>query len=193
MTAEENLNYFISNSFNDIRKKYKQFCFLNGLTYDDDVLHETYLKVRNIIINKGLKDESLKGIESYFFKAFKKNTFLNYQNNMKSKIVSDDDNQVELNNLKYVDDIDNRFESEHFDEFVRNYILNIIQLNFDSLSTRVWRLKRLVTFNNKSLTYEELRKMTHILDCKKRVITIDKWLKSNVSLKDIYTEYSKLS
>lgn len=192
MSGAEVFDNFISKNFNDIRKKYKQFCFLNGYTFNDDVLADTYANVKEMLIKKGLKDESEKGIEDYFFKAFKKNTFLAYYNLTKSKITYTDNIIEECKYMCDDNNITERVEKEQYDEFVRNYLLNKIQSVFDSLSCRVWRLKRFVTINQKQLTYEQVRKMTHILDAKKRVIAIDKWIKSNISLREIDEEFNKL-
>lgn len=188
---EDILDELMTKKYKEIKKKYKQFCFLNGYIFDEDVLSDTYLRVKEIILKKGLRDETEKGIEDYFFKAFKKNTFLAFQNLTKSKIKFSDNIYETYNNIPN-SDITERIEKERYDEFVRNYLLNIIQLHFDSLSCRVWRLKRFVTINQKQLTYEQVRQMTHIIDAKKRVIAIDRWLKANVTKKDIDNEYNKL-
>lgn len=70
MTKEEQLNMFysfLSKNYKDIIKKYKQFCFLNHITFDEDVLQETVVKVSEMIMKRGLKDETEKGVENYFF------------------------------------------------------------------------------------------------------------------------------
>lgn len=190
---EDILDNLMNKNYHDIKKKYKQFCFLNGLTYEDDVLNDTYIKVKQIILKKGLKDETEKGIEDYFFKAFKKNTYMSFQQKNKSKLVYNEEIIEDMKQIKISDNLSDRIENERFDEFVKNYILNVISLKFDSLSTRVWRLKKLVTINQKALTYEQVRQMTHILDAKKRVIAIDKWLKQNLDMKTIYQEYNKIN
>lgn len=190
---EDILDNLMKEKYYDIKKKYKQFCFLNGLTYEDDVLNDTYIKVKQIILKKGLKDETEKGIEDYFFKAFKKNTYMNFQQKNKSKLLYNEEIIEDMKQIKISDNLNDRIENERFDEFVKNYILNVISLKFDSLSTRVWRLKKLVTINQKALTYEQVRQMTHILDAKKRVIAIDKWLKQNLNMKTIYQEFNKIN
>ena len=70
MTREEELEIFysfLSKNFNDIRKKYKQFCFLNHMDFNDDTLQDTIVKVADLIMKKGLKDKTEKGIERLFF------------------------------------------------------------------------------------------------------------------------------
>ena len=191
MTAVERFDKLMADNYSDMRKKYKQFCFLHKLTFDEDVLQETYLKVRSLIERKGLKDESDKGMENYFFLAFKKNTFLAYNSKLKSKLVLDAD--IKERKIVEEETVSDRIEMERFDDFVRNYILSLIQLHFDSLSTRCWRLKRLISINGKRFTYEQIRKITNILDCKKRIVLIDRWIKQNIKLKDIYNEYSSIN
>lgn len=70
MTNEEQLQLFynfLEKNYTQLQKKYKQMCFLNHMTYDEDTLQDTVIKVADIILRKGLKDESEKGIENYFF------------------------------------------------------------------------------------------------------------------------------
>lgn len=58
MTKEEQLDVFysiLSNNYKDIQKKYKQFCFLNHITYNEDTLQDTVLKVVDIIQKKRFK------------------------------------------------------------------------------------------------------------------------------------------
>ena len=41
------------------------------------------------------------------------------------------------------------------------------------------------------MTYQKLREITKVKDCKKRCIDIMKWLKENVNKEDILTEFEK--
>ena len=73
-----------------------------------------------------------------------------------------------------------------FDDFTVIYILEVVENNFDSLDFYLYRLKFLIP----KMTYEKLRRITHIKDCKKRIIKINHFLKDNISMKDIYTAFS---
>ena len=58
MTKEEQIELFyqlLSKNFKDIKKKYKQFCFLNHMDYSEDVLQDTVIKVVDIIQKKRFK------------------------------------------------------------------------------------------------------------------------------------------
>lgn len=70
MTKEEQIELFysfLSKNYKDLLKKYKQFCFLNNMTFSEDVVQETIIKVVDIINKKGLNDTTEKGMENYFF------------------------------------------------------------------------------------------------------------------------------
>lgn len=184
-----NLDELIKTKYNQLRKKYKQYCFINKFDYSDDTFNDTYYKVRSLIERKGIKDESPKGVEDYFFKAFKKNTFLAFQN--KNKI-----NKIEIDEIKdnVMDDNINESEikyNEMFDNFKLNYILEKVAENFDSLSFRCWKVKRLIKINNRYYTYSEIKEITHIKDVKKRIVAIDKWIKQNINENDIKDIFEK--
>ena len=61
MENEQTLNQFydvINKNYADFKKKMKQFCFLNSLTYSEDTLQETVLKVSEKIMKTGMTDTS---------------------------------------------------------------------------------------------------------------------------------------
>lgn len=62
--AEDLENYYniINKNYTDFKKKMKQFCFLNHITFDEDVFQETILKVAEMIMKRGLKDNTEKGV-----------------------------------------------------------------------------------------------------------------------------------
>ena len=176
--ASKRLDKLMTEKSKEMRKKYKQFCFLNKLTYSDDVFNTTYLKVREILDKgKKLKDESDKGIENYFFLAFKRNTYLEHKKEQKSLMNIEMTQAIEdsISNDEYED-------TSFIDNCIISYILDKISLEFDSISVRCWKIKRLITIEGKQFTYDDIRRMTHILDAKKRITYIDKWIKSNINL-----------
>lgn len=171
----ERFDKLISCKYNDMRKKYKQFCFLNKLTYSDDVFNTTYLKVKERLMKGGeLKDSSDKGLENYFFLAFKRNIFLEHKKESKFSSLESIGNEAEG-----IAEEDSDNERNNLYSYILLNILDKISSEFDSISVRCWRIKRLITVDGKFLTYEDIRRMTHILDAKKRIVTIDKWIKNN--------------
>ena len=67
------------------------------------------------------------------------------------------------------------------------HILKRVEENFDTISFYCFRLKWLIP----KMTYQKLREITKVKDCKKRCIDIMKWLKKNINKEDILTEFEK--
>lgn len=183
MTKEETLTRFyelLTEQYNTIRKKYKQFCFLNKLTYSDDVLNDTVVKVADIINRKGLKKTDNKSIMGYFFMAFKQNT---YQQHLQDQKQMKDEN-VELKDLNLID--------EEYDETHLQYASNAfkqlyeeVKKNFDNISAAVWRIRYMVTLNGEEMNYKKIKEITGIQDTRRRIVAINKWIKQNITKQNL--------
>ena len=139
MTKEEQLDMFysfLSKYYKDLIKKYKQFCFLNHMTFDEDVLQETVVKVVDMINKKGLKDESEKGIENYFFQAFKFNTYQQHLQNQKQlKDLNINPFDLEIEDIPYSE------ENVQYADMAAHYIFQKIKEVFDLVTVRNLEIK----------------------------------------------------
>ena len=176
----------ISTVYNEYRKKYLKLA--NNLKYsvDEDVINNTILACYESISRNGLKDTSLQGCKNYLFRAFKRN--LNAVSNYdKRKDTTDDltalaeqyENQGEATYCK--------IKKQLFDDYALIYILEQVENNFDTISFNVFRLKTML----EKCTYQKLRDITKVRDCKKRVVKIMKWLRENITEKEILTNFKK--
>ena len=183
MTNEEQIQLFytfLENNYTQLQKKYKQMCFLNHITYDEDTLQDTVVKVVDIIKRKGLKDESEKGIESYFFQAFKFNT---YQTHLQQSKQLKDDN-IDPYDLNIIDEVYSEAPAQYADMASR-YILNRIKEEFDPLTVGIWRLRYIVSINGEQLNYKKIKEMTKIEDTRRRIVMVNKWIRDNITKEDI--------
>ena len=183
MTNEEQIQLFytfLENNYTQLQKKYKQMCFLNHITYDEDTLQDTVVKVVDIIKRKGLKDESEKGIESYFFQAFKFNT---YQTHLQQSKQLKDDN-IDPYDLNIIDEVYSEAPAQYAD-MASKYILNRIKEEFDPLTVGIWRLRYIVSINGEQLNYKKIKEMTKIEDTRRRIVMVNKWIRDNITKEDI--------
>ena len=168
-----------------ISKHYEEYLelFKNMFDNGEDIVGETLLKTHRTISYNGLPTVTNKQGEqreqvfrNYFFIACKLNNFTE-QKNIKS--------QNELKNQK-----ENPFDNEDKDEKIKRqiykdykimYIVQLVENNFDVIDYRCFRLYHLL----KNMTYAKLRDMTGIRNCKTRVVRINKWLKENISEREI--------
>lgn len=183
MTQDEQINSFyslLSSQYNDIKKKYKQFCFLNGLTYSDDVLHSTILKVVEMVNKKGLSACNDKEIEHYFFKAYKLNTYQEHLQEQKKNI----DNNVNPFDLNIVDE---QYDESHYNyaRLASVYILQKVKQEFGELTAAIWRLRYLVRVNGEEMNYKEIKRLTKIHDVRRRIVEANRWVKENIKKEDI--------
>lgn len=183
MTKDEQIKSFyslLSNNYNDLKKKYKQFCFLNGLTYSDDVLHSTILKVVEMVNKKGLNASNDKDVENYLFKAFKLNTYQDFQQ-VQKKRVDDNINPFDLN----IEDVE--YDESHYNyaRLASVYILQKVKEEFGELTAAIWRLRYIVRLNGNELNYKKIKELTKIQDVRKRIVEVNRWVKNNIKKEDI--------
>jgi hypothetical protein len=150
------------------------------MTYDEDTLQDTVIKVVDIIKRKGLKDESEKGIESYFFQAFKFNT---YQTHLQQQKQLKDDN-IDPYDLNIIDEVYSEAPAQYAD-MASKYILNRIKEEFDPLTVGIWRLRYIVSINGEQLNYKKIKAMTKVEDTRRRIVMVNKWIRDNISKEDI--------
>ena len=80
----------------------------------------------------------------------------------------------------------NKIKKQLFEDYSLIYILEQVENNFDTISFNVFRLKTMLP-----CTYQKLREITKVKDCKKRVVKIMKWLRENITEKEILTNFKK--
>lgn len=183
MTKEEQIECFndlMINEYDNIKKKYKQFCFLNKLNFNEDVLHETFLKVYEIISKKGISAKNPKEVENYFFKSFKLNTYQDFKQ-LNNKRVDNNIDPFSLN----IEDIE--YDETHFNyaKLASIYILNKVKEEFGELSAAIWRLRYLLKVNGETLNYKQIKQISKVNDVRKRIVDINRWIKQNITQEEI--------
>lgn len=183
MTNDEQLQMFydvVENNYNDFKKKMKQMCFINHITYSDDVLQETILKVAEMIIKKGLKDTTEKGIMNYLFRSYKLNTYQEHLQNQKKRI----DENVDYQTLE-IEDVP--YDESHFNysKLASIYMLNRVKQEFGELTAAIWRLRYMVKINGEELNYKKIKQMTNIQDVRKRIVEVNRYIRDNITEQDI--------
>lgn len=175
--------------YEDNKKKWRKLYKDNDLGFDEDVYSETILKVYNYLTKHHLEDDSEQGYLNYWFRAFNINIRREKQYAHHNytvygcDLVKESDSQPQLDETR-----DEKVRRHIFDDWVVIYILQLIEREFDDISFRCFRLYYILP----KMTYAKLREVTNIKDCKKRVNTIKRWLKDNVTtsqLKQKFREY----
>lgn len=181
----------ISIKYKEIKEGFIMECRKTMTDFDEDIFHSTILNCYNTIKLKGLTDLTEQGMKNYLFRSFKMNTkreALYMRNARRDNNISGVDamSVYERNGLED-ETTEEKVRKQLLDDYSVVYVLNMVENNFDIISFYCFRLKWLIP----KMTYQRLREITKVKDCKKRCIDIMKWLKENVNKEDILTEFEK--
>lgn len=181
----------ISIKYKEIKEGFIMECRKTMTDFDEDIFHSTILNCYNTIKLKGLTDLTEQGMKNYLFRSFKMNTkreALYMRNARRDNNISGADamSVYERNGLED-ETTEEKVRKQLLDDYSVVYILKMVENNFDMISFYCFRLKWLIP----KMTYQRLREITKVKDCKKRCIDIMKWLKENVNKEDILTEFEK--
>lgn len=185
INAKKFLNV-INSQYHILYKKWRQYCNQIDIMFDEDIYNETILKCYDYIISNNINDSTEKGMVDYFFKAF-------INNIKRDKQYARNQNRDEVTDImafldSQIDDNDELFykkKKEYFNSFMKQYILNYAGNNFDMVSFYCFRLYYLIP----KMNYQKLKELTKIMDCKKRVVAIKKYIQDNINKNDIYKEF----
>ena len=177
---------YIGTIYEEYRMKY--FKMANDLNYNvnEDMLNDTILACYNSIARNNLSDTTEQGMRNYLFRAFKVNlnAISNYD---KRKDVVDDLTALAEQYETQGEATYNKIKKQLFDDYSVIYLLNKVEDNFDTITFNVFRLKTML----EKCTYQKLRDITKVRDCKKRVVKVMKWIRENITEKEILTNFKK--
>ena len=179
------INY-ISDHYNQLYYKYRQFCKEKDYQWDEDIFQDTIVNCYSAITKKGkLQDTSNQGIENYFFKSFKMNIMREkqYARNQKRDLnVEADDVDVMYeewcNNNK--EDSRTKIVSDMWKDFSCLYIMMLVEDNWDDEHFYLFRLKHLC-----NMTYKQLTDKTGIKGVRQKILDVKQWLKDNLTKEEI--------
>lgn len=179
------INY-ISDHYNQLYYKYRQFCKEKDYQWDEDIFQDTIVNCYSAITKKGkLQDTSNQGIENYFFKSFKMNLMREkqYARNQKRDLnVEADDVDVMYeewcNNNK--EDSRTKILSDMWKDFSCLYIMMLVEDNWDDEHFYLFRLKHLC-----NMTYKQLTDKTGIKGVRQKILDVKQWLKDNLTKEEI--------
>ena len=176
---------YIGTIYEEYRMKY--FKMANDLNYNvkEDMLNDTIIACYNSIARNNLSDTTEQGMRNYLFRAFKVN--LNATSSYdKRKGVVDDLSALAEQYENQGEATYNKIKKQLFEDYSVIYLLNKVEDNFDTITFHCFRLKNMLP-----CTYQRLREITKVKDCKKRVVKVNKWLRETITEKEILTNFKK--
>ena len=177
---------YIGTIYEEYRMKYFKMATQLNYKVSEDMLNDTILACYNSIARNNLSDTTEQGMRNYLFRAFKVN--LNAVSNYdKRKDVVDDLSALAEQYENQGEATYNKIKKQLFEDYSLIYILEMVENNFDTISFNVFRLKTML----EKCTYQKLRDITKVRDCKKRVVKVMKWVRNNITKKEILTNFKK--
>ena len=173
----------IGECYEEYKKKYfKMFSDLN-YNFTEDIFNDTIIACYNSIARNNIKDKSLQGYRNYLFRSIKinVNAISNYD---KRKDVVDDLTALAEQYENQGEATYNKIKKQLFEDYALIYILEQVENNFDTITFHCYRLKTMLP-----CTYQRLREITKVKDCKKRVVKVNKWLRENMTRQKIYNAF----
>ena len=172
----------------DYLKKWRTHIQDKGYDWDEDVFSDTIIKVYDNILKNGIKDDSEEGLSNYWFKSFIVNIKREkqYSRNLYRDMNVDASEELDKE-YNGDDELKLKIKRHIYDDWLSVRLLQIVEQNFTSREFRCFRLYYIVP----KMTYEKLRDLTKIKDCKKIVNTIKKWLIENTDKHQLDKEFSK--
>lgn len=190
MTDSQIFLSHIADNYESLKNRFKSFCQSKHYKWDDDIFGDTILKCADLIEKKGLNDATPQGVENYLFKAFKTNTMRETQYSRNAKRDSNVENVGELFEEWY--NSSNITSQEKLLKDLRTdytalYLLDKVDMEYGSELSHIFTLKYYLGH-----TYKELQeKYPTIPRLRDKLLTMKKWLQSNVSKQEIQRSFEK--
>lgn len=179
---------WVNDNYDNLKQHHQAYCLNTKQKWNEDIFSDTYIKIYEKILKDGIKDDSPRGMECYFFMAFKTNTKRENQYARNAKKDSNIQNLSELQemylNSKLTDK--EKLKSDLFKDFSCIYLLKKIEQNFPQSDYHLFKLK---LFEN--LTYKQLTEKTGEKGVRQRIVDIKNFLKESVSKEEIKKAFDK--
>lgn len=175
----------VSEHYDECISKWKKYQNEKHRDFDIDIFQDTIMSVYDLILRKGIQDDTDEGYLNYFFKSFNINLMREkqYASNTKRDVNAD---AIGISKLKIDDSgLEDIKMEEAYKQFLTYNTLKIAQDNFDPVTFGCFRLYYLTP----KMTYQKLRDVTKVKDCKKRVIQVREYLKEHVVKNELYKRF----
>lgn len=198
MTDNEKQAYkflqWINDNYDNLKQHHQAYCLNTKQKWNEDIFSDTYIKIYEKILKDGIKDESPRGMECYFFMAFKTNT---KRENQYARNTKRDENNANLPILQEIYMSSQLTEREKLLQDLKKdysclYILTKVDEHFDAETNRLFKMKVF----DKNMTYKKLYEKTGIKGIRQKIVDVKNWIKSNITKEEIdksfNTKYSDL-
>lgn len=184
----ENFLKVINSHYDEYKGKWQKFSYQNHIDWDDDVFQDTIIKVYEKIMENGITDETNEGYLNYLFKSLvinlkrEKQYSRNAYRNKEVDVLEHNDKKTNGD-----EELQQKIRKNVFDDWSMVYIMSTVEEYFDSVSAHCFKIYYLYP----KMTYEKLKELTKVKDSKRRVVMVKKWLKKNLTKKELETKFNE--
>lgn len=180
---------YVNTNYNYLQRHLKAWAFNTHRTFSQDIFQDTIIKIYNLIDKNGsARDNSDYGYECLFFRAYSTNLDREQQY-ARNKLRDDNSNLFEQYETYKSNEMttEEKVLSDAKKDYAVKYILYKVEENFPIQDFRLYRIKLYY-----GCTYKKLVEMTKVKDCKQRVMRINRWIKENITKKEIEDAFDEL-
>lgn len=191
-TATEYLGW-LNKNYQRLKNKYIRFCSEKHYKWDEDIFSDTYLKVYDKILAKGMEDNSHQGFENYLFLSFRNNIKREgqYARNAKRDLNINSNDLNELYEIwfnKSYDSSKTKLLTDLYKDFAALYILLNVEQHFGGEYLTLFREKY---FNSK--TYKDIKSTyPNITKTRDKIIEAKAWVMENIKKEDINKQFEEI-
>ena len=177
---------FFQKNYDKLKDACQKVCQKNKEQFDEDVFHDTFIKIHNIREKKGeLEDETDTGLSNYFVRSFVNNLRCLQRNSWLKK--RDANSNEETLKDKILDSpAYNKLRQDLYIDFSTLYLLKVAEGTFPPDDFNLFKMKFLCGMTYKAIA----EKMPDEKKVRNRILTIKNFLKTNISKKEIDTAFT---
>lgn len=160
--------------------KLQKYCSNKSITFDEDILSDTVLRVAEKILAKGIADPTTNGFENFFFMSFKNNIMRERQYARNAKRVEVSDIWSAVKDVSGEDTI-NKIELDVQKDFSAVYLLKKVESKYGPAFAHLFTQKYFL-----GETYKEMRqKHPDIPKLREKLLEAKKWLQETTTKEEI--------
>ena len=172
----------IANNLDEYRHKWKQYFYLKGYQWDEDLLSDTIVKCYDTISRLGLR-ERVNESWNYLFKALTTNYIRELQYcRVKNREQVEDIQQLAIDRADNSNTAERKIVSDLLREFEWNYCLEMAEKYCDDFY--VFKLKYVL-----GLEDDKIKKKLKDPQWKKKCDKVVKWLKYNIKRDKVISKF----
>ena len=180
-------NEFYEKNYYKLKDACEKVCQKNKEAFDEDVFHDTYSKIIEIIGKKGkLDDETDAGMSNYYVRSYVNNSRMRLRYSYVKKRDLNNNEETLKDKLEATSALF-KLRQDLYVDFTTLYLLKAAEHMFPPDDFNLFKMKFLC-----GMTYKQIQaKFPNERKIRNRILTIKNWLKTNISKKEVDNAFTE--